>query len=413
MQERKLIIEGMSCGNCEDKVNKALKELNGISYVSASYQSGYAFIKGTHLPSDDKIEIALSRVGYHLGKEKFPWSFIAILTIAISIFALVSILYGHLLFDPMQQDLSLGLVVVYGLVSSLHCIGMCGGLALGSTLRSKGTKPYHSMLSYQSGRLISYTISGFILGALGDVITISAGFKSILLLLAGIWMIILALQMSNTIRFSLPRLPFKLKHKPNGAFTVGLLNALMPCGSLQTMQLIALTTTSPWLGAGVMLIFGLVTSPSLLFMQWIGTRLSALKGKMIKLASAIIVALMGFQLILQSPMVYQPLSQLLEPFQSHQLAPVEDGYQVIHLKIINGQYHLDYNALKVNQAAKIVFDGYEISMGCANPFYLTWDNTKINLANNPEPYTFTPNTEGRLEIHCWMNMVRTYIYVEK
>jgi sulfite exporter TauE/SafE/copper chaperone CopZ len=412
MEERKLIVEGMTCGNCEDKVSAALKQVNGISHVSASYQTGYVFIKGTHLPSDSKLEAALSKQGYHLGKEAFPWSFVAILSVGIVLYAFMSMVYGRLLFDPMQQDLSIGLVIMYGLVSSLHCIGMCGSLALGSSIKTKATKPYKSMISYQSGRLISYTASGFILGALGDVFTISASIKSLLLLFAGIWMVVLALQMSNTIRFSLPRLPFKFKHQPNGAFSVGLLNALMPCGSLQTMQLIALTTTNPWLGAGVMLIFGIVTSPALLFMQWIGTRLSALKGKMIKLASAVIVALMGFQLILQSPMVYQPLSKLLEPYQSQKMAPIENGLQTIHLKIINGKYHLDYNAVKVDQAVQIVFDGYEISMGCANPFYLTWDNTKINLANDPKPYVFTPNTVGRLEIHCWMNMVRTYIYVK-
>jgi hypothetical protein len=249
------------------------------------------------------------------------------------------------------------------------------------------------------------------LGALGSVFTISQDLRNILLLGAGLWMVALALQMAGILRIKLPSLSFKSKKKANTAFMVGLLNALMPCGSLQTMQIIALTTSSWMLGGAVMLVFGLMTAPSLMMMQWFATRLSSVKGQSVKMVSAFVVALMGFQIVMQSPIVYQPVMALIGSVSATDQAPVIDGVQEIHLKIVNGQYELTANTVTVNQPVRIVFDGYENSMGCANPLILTWSGVKIDIRTNPEPYVFTPTKTGSLEIHCWMNMVRTTIKV--
>lgn len=411
MAERKITVAGMTCASCEKKVTAAFKKLPGIKQVSASYQTGFVFLQGTILPDDEQLEGAVAPLGYHLVKSSFPWKFVALLSLGLVVYFGVSMIYGRLLFDPTQQQFSFGLVVAYGLVSSLHCIGMCGSIAMGSVLSSKGIKPKSGMWSYQLGRLISYTLSGLLLGALGEVFTISSGVKSGLLLIAGIWMVVLSLQMAGILKLELPRFSIRVKNKPVGSFFVGLLNALMPCGALQTMQIIALTTTNMWLGGAVMLIFGLMTAPSLLMMQWFATRLTAIKGKTVKLVSALIVALMGFQIILQSPFIYQPVMALIGSVSQSTSAPVIDGVQIIHFKIVNGQYKMDANTVKVNQEVKIIFTGYENYLGCANPLILTWVNTKIDILKNPAPYIFTPTKTGRLEIHCWMNMVRTYITV--
>ena len=412
MNERKRSVEGMTCSSCEQKVSSTLKRLPGVKTVSASYQTGFVYLQGTTLPNDKILEEAISPLGYHVVNPSFPWKFVVLLSGGLLVYFMVSMVYGRLLFDPTQQTFSFGLVIVYGLVSSLHCIGMCGSIAMGSVLQRKGIKPMSGMWSYQIGRLISYTLSGLILGALGEVFTISSSVKNFLLLIAGLWMLTLALQMSGLLRIKLPSLSFKTKNKPYGSFIVGLLNALMPCGSLQTMQIVALTTTNMWMGGAVMLIFGLMTAPSLVMMQWFAARLSAIKGNTVKMISALIVAVMGFQIVLQSPLVYQPVMALISQSSSSNYAPVEDGIQILHLKIVDGQYKLNANTVKVNQEVKIIFDGYENSMGCANPLIHTWDNVRIDIRTNPEPYVFTPKETGRLEIHCWMNMVRITINVK-
>ncbi len=412
MADLKLSVSGMSCHSCEQKVSHACLRLPGVKHVSASYQTGFVFLKGETLPNENQIEAVISPLGYHVVKQTFPWKFIALLSVGLIAYFSVSILYGKLLFDPTQQSFSFGLVILYGLISSLHCIGMCGTISMGAVLNHKGIKPMNAVGSYQIGRLISYTLSGLILSALGSVLTISSGFKSALLLGAGIWMLILALQMAGVLKIKLPSLSIKPKNKTYGAFALGLMNALMPCAALQTMQIIALSTTNLWMGGAVMLVFGLVTAPSLVMMQWFASRLSAVKDKTMKMISALIVALMGVQIILQSPIVYTPIITIINSFSQDKWAPVIDGAQVVHLKIVDGQYRLDADTVKLNQPVKIIFDGYERSMGCANPLILTWANVRIDIRTNPAPYVFTPTETGRLEIHCWMDMVRIYLEVK-
>jgi sulfite exporter TauE/SafE len=265
---------------------------------------------------------------------------------------------------------------------------------------------------YQIGRLISYTLSGLILGWLGQTLTLSPLFKNVLLLAAGIWMILLALSMGGLFSIKLPQLRFKRLKGHHGAFAVGLLNALMPCGSLQTMQVLVLSTGNPWTGAGLMLVFGLVTAPALGLMQWLAGRLSSLRGRWVQQLTAVIVLAMGLQIMGQSPLMVSAVSALSAPFQHEaRLAPLVDGAQEVRLKIVNGKYTLSADTVKAHQPVRIVFDGYENSMGCANPLYIPWGMLKVDIRTNPEPIVITPQETGKFWIRCWMDMVRIAITV--
>ncbi|CAN0464467.1 unnamed protein product, partial [Phaeothamnion confervicola] len=54
--------------------------------------------------------------------------------------------------------------LLLGLLGNLHCLGMCGGLALAARRRS-----WSGVLCYQMGRLVGYCLVGALCGALGDV----------------------------------------------------------------------------------------------------------------------------------------------------------------------------------------------------------------------------------------------------
>jgi sulfite exporter TauE/SafE/copper chaperone CopZ len=408
--KKTLRIEGMSCGACEVKVRSALQSVQ-LTVLSISSTSGKAEVEAKNWPSQERIERALDKVGYHLGKEGFPWTFVAMATGAVVFAFLFSMIYGKLSFDPTSQELSLGLVVAYGAVSSLHCIGMCGSLALTASLGNAHQRTPRALM-YQSGRLISYTLSGLILGWLGQTLTISPLFKNLLLLAAGLWMILLALSMGGVLNLNLPQLRLKGLKGHHGAFVVGLLNALMPCGSLQTMQVLALSTGNPLTGAGLMLVFGLVTAPALGLMQWLAGRLSSLRGRWVQQLTAVIVLAMGFQILGQSPIVATAVSALSVPFKAEsKLAPMVDGAQEIRLKIVNGKYAISADTVNVNVPVRIVFDGYENSMGCANPLYIPWGMLKVDIRTNPDPIVVTPTETGKFWIRCWMDMVRIAINV--
>lgn len=400
----------MTCDSCEKTVKQLLTSLPGIDSASVSYPNQVAYIKGPKLPTDSTIHQALLKKGYALGKEPFPWLFV-VGALAVGLAAMgLSYLYGKFVFDPQDQPFTLGVVVLYGLVSSLHCIGMCGGLALGASVQSK-TKVETSMWLYQGGRLISYTLSGLILGLVGQRLQINPFISDLLLLVAGIWMLVLALKMAGLLRFRGLELPLQTRDK--GPFVVGLLNALMPCGSLQTMQILSLSLGSAWMGALTMAVFAIVTAPSLLFMQWFGQRLSLSHRKNMQVFAAILVAVLGLQMTFRSPLVTQALTLVQGSIRSEDhMAPVVDGVQKIQLRIDEGRYTLDYADVKAGVPISITFSATQF-LGCANPieFDFLSPAVEIDVLKQPADLVFTIDQPGSYVIHCWMNMVKITLYV--
>ena len=89
------------------------------------------------------------------------------------------------------------------------------------------------------------------------------------------------------------------KRKENRPFGVGVLNGLMPCGSLQSMQIIALGSGNPVSGAAAMLMFSLGTVP---LMLGFGSMVSALGKKYTKIVmrvGSILVVVLGLAMLSQ------------------------------------------------------------------------------------------------------------------
>ncbi|MEL7118736.1 MAG: sulfite exporter TauE/SafE family protein [Bacteroidota bacterium] len=165
-----------------------------------------------------------------------------------------------------------------GLIGSLHCVGMCGPIAL--------ALPYHSeyklqtignILLYQFGRILTYSLIGLVLGTLGMGLVL-AGMQTYLSLGLGI-VLLLAVIFSINLERQFLKLPFlnrlnfwvksqlgQLMKKGSGSklFLVGLLNGLLPCGLVYMAVVGALTTSNSTSGALYMASFGLGTLPLML-----------------------------------------------------------------------------------------------------------------------------------------------------
>ena len=80
-----------------------------------------------------------------------------------------------------------------GFASGFHCIGMCGPIALSMGLTKKqATNYYLQNLTYQFGRIFTYSLLGAILGVVGQGFEL-AGFQQYLTIAVGILLIIMAL----------------------------------------------------------------------------------------------------------------------------------------------------------------------------------------------------------------------------
>ena len=164
-----------------------------------------------------------------------------------------------------------------GLFGSLHCIGMCGPLALGFCNRSKNTGDFSrlwSSISYNLGRTLTYMGLGALFGLIGNLFYIT-GFQKFISILGGATLILvflLSMDLDKMISGSrLGQRYFPLVQTAIGrllsssttppAFLIGMANGLLPCGLVYLALAGALTTGSYVGGILFMALFGLGTLP--------------------------------------------------------------------------------------------------------------------------------------------------------
>ncbi|MBK9224526.1 MAG: sulfite exporter TauE/SafE family protein [Flavobacterium sp.] len=164
---------------------------------------------------------------------------------------------------------------IFGLISSLHCIGMCGPIAMMLPVdRSNQTKKTLQIFTYHLGRLAAYASIGFIFGLFGKGFSM-AGLQQELSVLLGIIMIVIVVIPEKVfIAYNFSKPIFKVISKIKTAlgsqfknksyqslFTIGLLNGFLPCGMVYVALFGAIAMQSPSLGILYMLLFGLGTVP--------------------------------------------------------------------------------------------------------------------------------------------------------
>ncbi|MDT8316971.1 MAG: sulfite exporter TauE/SafE family protein [bacterium] len=190
-----------------------------------------------------------------------------------------------------------------GMLGSIHCIGMCGGIV--AALSMGGDKAYWlGIASYHTGRILSYSALGLAAGLIGSLITARTELLQIQLILsvfAGIFMIIFALQIGGVIpeRFaavSFIRIPASLLQKtargkvPLLWGLTGLANGLLPCGMVYAALALALKQADPLKGTLMMTAFGMGTVPAMTVLALTIRRLDPfLKARFLKLAVATLV----------------------------------------------------------------------------------------------------------------------------
>jgi sulfite exporter TauE/SafE len=170
---------------------------------------------------------------------------------------------------------------ILGLVSSLHCVGMCGPLAM-MVPGAKTVDGKHNLRSiglpllYNLGRASTYAMFGLFFGLLGRGFA-WFGWQQRISVTLGIIILISVLvpglvkhthpvnqavqQIMNRVRTGMSRLLFQ--GKPGSVYAFGLLNGLLPCGMVYMALAGAIATGDALKGAGFMFVFGLGTLPAM------------------------------------------------------------------------------------------------------------------------------------------------------
>jgi sulfite exporter TauE/SafE len=158
-----------------------------------------------------------------------------------------------------------------GLFGSVHCVGMCGPLALAvPSFQNRWWLIVFDKLLYNIGRVITYTFLGLLIGFIGKQLWLS-GLQQGVSIVSGLLIILAGCSRIFKIHLSggkllLPvnrLLNYALRHKA-GHLIVGLLNGLLPCGFVYIALVGAINTSSPAAASAYMFWFGLGTFPLML-----------------------------------------------------------------------------------------------------------------------------------------------------
>lgn len=186
-----------------------------------------------------------------------------------------------------MPELELVAPFVAGLASTLHCVGMCGPLALAA---GAAGGPRAGPLAYLAGKTGSYLLVGTTLALGGGILGagLSPLVPRVLLGATGLFFVVQGIELIRP--GTLPRVVVPAQGAPEAlrrlfgslreaggapaALGIGMLSGLLPCPLSWGVAAWAAGTASPLQGAGIMIAFGLGTAPGLLLVS----RLAATRG---------------------------------------------------------------------------------------------------------------------------------------
>lgn len=467
-------VGGMSCSGCEQAVRRALGGLPGVSSVTASTPEGAAHVTFSDPCTAERLSEAIDASGYYcLGvdvdgkpaeslavadaaqaadddaaddadpeREAVPASRAArsfdavyLLIIAVGLFLVAQNLGFNQVFQniPTISGQNIGYTVLFGigLLTSVHCIAMCGGInlaqstALGAAADGDGEgrrrgPAIASSLLYNAGRLTSYTVIGGVLGAVGQAASISLGTRAAVGLVAGVFMLVAGIGMAGAFPFLAklaPRMPKPVMRAASeiarrGPYALGLVNGFMPCGPLQAMQVYAISSGSFAAGALSMFSFCLGTIPLVLaFGVVAGTLRRSWKQNMLRAASVMMVVFGLF--MLQSNLaltgIRLPSLSLGGSAGSGLVAATQSGNQ----QTVTTQLRADgYDSIQVKAGIPVKWTIHAADgtlNGCNSEVVLPDFGQQVKLNNGDTVIEFTPQKAGTYNFSCWMGMLHGQI----
>jgi sulfite exporter TauE/SafE len=220
--------------------------------------------------------------------------------------------------------LVLGAALLSGLLGGAHCIAMCGGIATGLSVGSRGG---WAALQPNLGRVAGYALAGAIVGAFGHGLLGIARMPALgiaMRALVGLVLIVAGLRLldrkgrlsrffggpGNRLWQWLRPLQRRLLPADNAGkrIALGVLWGWMPCGLSTTLLAAAWLQASALHGAMTMAAFGLGTLPVMVALTWSGARFGQrLQRGTLRIGAGLLVAAAGVLTLAAPWLVHAPL----------------------------------------------------------------------------------------------------------
>ena len=424
LKETSWHLAGMHCPHCDTAVLRAVRDLDGIREARADYRTGtLTALWDEALLPESRLREQLAEAGYTLKERKSSLSAGKRVVRLLAAAAILTALFFLVTFSPLRGVLNrfptakagmgLGALFTVGLLTSLHCVAMCGGINLAQSASSAraGRKVSTANLLYNLGRLISYTAVGGLVGAIGSVFSLSTAAQAAIQLVAAVFMLLMALSLMDIggLKSLVPTAPAGLRTKlmarmGHSSLGIGLLNGLMPCGPLQAMQICALSTGSAVKGALSMLCFCLGTVPLMLGFGLVTGQMNRRYARPMRIASGVLVLVMGMAMLSNS------LTLAGVPLRFGGAAVSDDASGDGNLQLVYSELDWgDYPDITVKVGVPVrwtIHAEAEKITGCNNEMVIPALDLRVPLSPGDNIVEFTADEPGVIPYTCWMGMLR-------
>jgi len=276
---------------------------------------------------------------------------------------------------------------------------------------------------FLAGKLISHTALGALLGALGAVVQLSTGVRAVAQLVAGAMIIAFGLAQLGVRGFR--RLTVEPpaswsrfvrgQARSQSAFApalLGLATILIPCGVTLSVEALALTSGSAWVGAATMAVFVIGTSPLFAGLGYAARKAtSAWRGRLAVATGLIVVALgvytfNGGLTVLDSPIAARNLAQTLglntSPPTEETVATDTAGRQTAVLTAVTGEYTPANIQIKAGVPTTLIVRSKNAT-GCVRAFLIR-DQQHILPKNGDTSIDLGTPEPGQINFRCGMGM---------
>ncbi len=339
--------------------------------------------------------------------------------------------------------MNLWVIFLTGLtVGGLTCLAVQGGL-LASVIAAReeeeveeGVNKRNTIfptLAFLATKIIAYTSFGFLLGAFGGAIGISQTMQITMQFIAGLYMIVIALNLLNVhpiFRYAVIQPPKFLTRKVRNqskskdlfapAF-LGAMTIFIPCGTTLAMEALAISSANPFIGAAIMGAFVLGTTPLFFGVGWLTSVLGDnFRARFLKIAAIAVIYLgitsvNGALVAGGSPLTIQSVTGSIQnarqPNTSEKLYSEAPTSQTAEIIVTSRGYSPNYIRVKKGSPVTLRLTSKD-AYSCASAFRIPSLGISKNLqANETQTITFTPKEAGNIAFSCSMGMYRGVIEV--
>ena len=203
--------------------------------------------------------------------------------------------------------------LIFGLLGSFHCVGMCGPIAfLLPVDHNNNIRKLGQIALYHFGRLSSYAIIGLLFGLLGKSFSLFGLQQQLSILVGALMILVILLPYKKFSKYNGSKPIFKIVSKvksnlgkqlkrksPDTFYTIGFLNGFLPCGLVYMAVFGAIASGTALEGSLYMGVFGLGTTPLMTTAIYLGNFINLNIRSKIRKAVPVFVILIGLLFILR------------------------------------------------------------------------------------------------------------------